>query len=165
MISIIWFVVRTSGEIWTCALINFCCSRCYVLLLWSSPVLSLPLSSVLQVTMCYWFGIDLGVICCHLIENSLAKLLDIRTAGDVTFVNVLNHIFNKTADAHHKSHFPSLSDCVKSASRKALTWAEIPGVVRLTSAGRCFLGSWILWQCWKQKDSCKKPTLQIRFLL
>lgn len=78
-------------------------------------LLSLPLRSVLQVTMCYWFGIDLGVICCHLIKNCLAKLLDITTAGNVTFVNVFNHTFNKTADAHHKRHFPSLSDCVKSA--------------------------------------------------
>jgi hypothetical protein len=43
-------------------------------------------------------------MCCCLIQNSLAKLPDITTAGNVTSVNVFNHIFNKTADAHHKSH-------------------------------------------------------------
>lgn len=74
------------------------------------------LQPVLQLRECYWFGIDFGVICCHLTKNSFTKLFDIRTAGNVTFVNVFNHIFNKTADAHHKSHFPLPSKCVKSAN-------------------------------------------------
>jgi len=74
------------------------------------------LQPVLQLRECYWFGIDFGVICCHLTKNSFTKLFDIRTAGNVTFVNVFNHIFNKTADAHHKSYFPLPSKCVKSAN-------------------------------------------------
>lgn len=74
------------------------------------------LQPVLQLRECYWFGIDFGVICCHSTKNSFAKLFDIRTAGNVTFVNVFNHIFNKTADAHHKSYFPLQSKCVKSAN-------------------------------------------------
>lgn len=74
------------------------------------------LQPVLQLRECYWFGIDFGVICCHLTKNSFTKLFDIRTAGNVTFVNVFNHIFNKTADAHHKNHFPLPSKCVKSAN-------------------------------------------------
>lgn len=115
--------------------------------------------------MCYWFGIDLGVICCHLIKNSLAKLLDIRTAGNVTFVNVFNHIFNKTADAHHKSHFPSLPDCVKSASLTPLTGAEILGVVHLTLEGdTCFriLDSLAILET---KRWLSKLTVQTWFLL
>ena len=84
--------------------------------------------------MCYWFGIDLGVICCHLIKNSLAKLLDIRTAGNVTFVNVFNHIFNKTADAHHKSHFPPpIRLCKTSFAKGSDLRAQVLGVICLTS--------------------------------
>lgn len=84
-------------------------------------------SSVLQATVCYWFGIDLGVICCHLIKNSLAKLLDIRTAGNVIFVNVFNHIFNKTADAHHKRLFLSLLSWGKSAQSSGSDLSSGPG--------------------------------------
>lgn len=167
MISILLSVVLTSGEIWICILINFSLrlSSLFFSLTHTDThvhVFSLSFSSVLQVTMCYWFGIDSGVICCHLIKNSLAKLLDITTAGNVTFVNVFNHIFNKTADAHHKSHFLSLSGCVKSAHLKALAWAEALRVDHLTPEDT-FWGSGILWQCWKQKDSCKNKQCKAAF--
>lgn len=89
-----------------CTLINIFCS---------SLIFSIPgkLPPVLQQPVCYWLGIDFGIICCpfpqhsptHPKSHSYTKLSDIRTAGNVTFVNVFNHIFNKTPDAFHKDHF------------------------------------------------------------
>lgn len=57
-------------------------------------------------------------------KQFLAKLPNIRTAGNVTFVNVFNHIFNKTTDVHRQNPFPPLSVCLKSVALKALLWAE-----------------------------------------
>lgn len=53
IISILLFVV--AGEMCICILINFSlCSSCFL-----AGSHSLPISFVLQVTMRYWFGIDL----------------------------------------------------------------------------------------------------------